>query len=103
MFVKGKMAIEGLSDSESAIGSLEVDSPAGYQGLSQLSTPTMIAKKITPPTRWCLLNRLVGTDLGEQEVKGFPKPVRAYAVNQKAGETIPEPEHSAKAAPVPTR
>jgi adenylate cyclase len=35
--------------------------------------------------------------LGEQQVKGFEEPVRAYAVTQKAGEGVhaPEPSHAA--------
>ena len=37
-------------------------------------------------------------NLGEQEVKGFVEPVRAYAVTPKFGENIPAPEHSPAAA-----
>lgn len=33
-------------------------------------------------------------NLGEQEVKGFVEPVRAYEVTARAGEALPEPEHS---------
>ena len=35
------------------------------------------------------------TSLGEQQVKGFEEPVRAYAVTLKSGEIIPGPEPSA--------
>ncbi len=34
--------------------------------------------------------------LGEQNLKGFPEPVRAYAVALKSGEAIPEPEPHAE-------
>jgi TolB-like protein/class 3 adenylate cyclase/Flp pilus assembly protein TadD len=42
--------------------------------------------------------------LGEQEVKGFSEPVRAYAVSLKAGEAMPAPEvHALPAGAQPER
>ena len=36
----------------------------------------------------------VYTDLGEHDVKGFDKPVRAYSASLKSDTAIPEPEHA---------
>jgi TolB-like protein/class 3 adenylate cyclase/Tfp pilus assembly protein PilF len=66
------------------------------QRLEQLAEPGGVC--ISVEVQHALPGRLPFdyVDLGEQEVKGFDKPVRAYAVTLRSGEVIPAPEPRAR-------